>query len=56
MNQYIDELITEMYFDVTDLAAGNSFKDVGYDSKQEFFKEMKSKLEELQARLIKEAV
>ena len=51
MNKYIEELVTEMLFDVSDLAFGHSFQDVGYDSKKEFFLEMQSKLEQLDALL-----
>jgi hypothetical protein len=51
MNKYTQELITEMLFDVSDLAFGHSFKDVGYENKKEFLDEMKSKLEQLDALL-----
>ena len=54
MNKYIEEIITEMLFDFNDLAMGQGFKDIGYDSKQEFFKEMSHKTNELYSRLIKE--
>jgi len=54
MNKYIEELLTEMLFDFNDLAMGQGFKDIGYDSKQEFFKEMSNKTNELYSRLIKE--
>lgn len=56
MDKYIEELVTEMIFDFNDLAIGNSYQDVGYDSKREFFKEMSSKVNELYSRLSKEAV
>ena len=55
MNKYIEELLTEMLFDVNDLAVGNNYKAIGYDSKTEFFKEMSSKLNELYSRLQTEA-
>ncbi len=51
MNKYIEELLTEMLFDFNDLAIGNTYKDVGYDSKKEFFEEMSSKINELYSRL-----
>jgi hypothetical protein len=51
MDKYIKELVTEMLFDATDLAEGDSFKDVGYDSKKEYFDDLKAKLEELEERL-----
>jgi len=54
MNKYTEELITEMLFDFNDLALGNSYKDVGYDTKKEFFKEMSAKMDELYTRLNKE--
>lgn len=54
MNKYIEELVTEMYFDVCDVANGNSFKEIGYDSKKDFFEEMRTKLAELKFRLVKE--
>jgi hypothetical protein len=53
MNKYIEELVTEMLFDFNDLALGNSYKDVGYDTKKEFFEEMSSKVNELYSRLSK---
>jgi hypothetical protein len=53
MNKYIEELVTEMLFDFNDLALGNSFKDIGYDTKKEFFKEMSEKMNELYTRLSK---
>jgi hypothetical protein len=54
MNKYVEELVTEMLFDFNDLALGNSYKDVGYDTKKEFFKEMAQKMNELYSRLEKE--
>jgi hypothetical protein len=53
MNKYIEELVTEMLFDFNDLATGNSYKDVGYDTKKEFFEEMAKKVNELYSRLLK---
>ena len=55
MNKYIDELLTEMEFDFRDLAGGNSYKDVGYDNKKEFYDEMVNKILELESRLLPEA-
>jgi uncharacterized protein (UPF0305 family) len=54
MNKYIEELLTEMLFDFNDLRLGHTYKDVGYESKTEFFKEMSNKIEELYSRLEKE--
>ena len=51
MNKYIEELLTEMLFDFNDLALGNTYKDVGYDTKKEFFEEMSKKANELYDRL-----
>jgi hypothetical protein len=51
MNKYIEELLTEMLFDFNDLASGNTYKDVGYDNKREFFEEMSNKVNELYSRL-----
>jgi hypothetical protein len=53
MNKYIEELVTEMLFDFNDLTMGSSFKDIGYDTKKEFFKEMSAKMNELYSRLEK---
>ena len=53
MKKYIEELVTEMLFDFNDLAIGNSYKDVGYDTKKEFFEEMAKKVNELYSRLLK---
>ena len=54
MNKYIEELLTEMIFDFNDLALGNTYKDVGYDTKKEFFEEMSNKVNELYSRLLTE--
>lgn len=51
MDKYIEELLTEMLFDFNDLALGNTYKDVGYDTKKEFFEEMSNKVNELYSRL-----
>ena len=51
MDKYIEELLTEMLFDFNDLALGNTYKDVGYDTKKEFFEEMSRKVNELYSRL-----
>jgi hypothetical protein len=55
-NKYIEELVTEMLFDFNDLAIGQNYKDIGYDTKKEFFKEMSAKMNELISRLNKEGV
>jgi hypothetical protein len=55
MNKYIEELLTEMLFDFNDLRLGHTYKDVGYDTKAEFFREMSNKVEELYSRLQNEA-
>jgi hypothetical protein len=54
MDKYIEELVTEMIFDFNDLALGNTYKDVGYDTKKEFFEEMSRKVNELYSRLLTE--
>jgi hypothetical protein len=54
MKKYIEELVTEMLFDFNDLALGNTYKDIGYDTKKEFFQEMSGKMNELITRLQKE--
>jgi len=51
MDKYIEELITEMQFDVADLAMGHSYKAIGYYSKKDFFEMMHDKLAELASRL-----
>jgi hypothetical protein len=51
MNKYIEEVITDMIFDFNDLASGHSYKEVGYGTKNEFFKEMAIKANELYSRL-----
>jgi hypothetical protein len=53
MNKYVEELVTEMLFDFNDLALGHTYKDVGYDTKKEFYQEMSSKVNELYSRLNK---
>jgi len=55
-NKYIEELVTEMLFDFNDLALGQSYKDIGYDTKKEFFEEMSTKMNELISRLNKEGI
>jgi hypothetical protein len=56
MSKYTQELVTEMLFDVSDLAFGHSFKDIGYTDRKEFFEEMRSKLEQLDALLHTEEI
>jgi hypothetical protein len=51
MNKYIEELVTEMQFDFHDLAFGLTYKEIGYDTRKEFFEEMKRKIDELASRL-----
>ena len=41
-------LIQEMLFDVTDLLNGETFKQLGYENKKDFLKELKSKLEQVE--------
>ena len=53
MNKYVEELVTEMLFDVSDIAFGHSFQDVGYENKKDFFLEMQTKLEKLDSLLRK---
>jgi uncharacterized protein with von Willebrand factor type A (vWA) domain len=55
-NKYIEELVTEMLFDFNDLALGHTYKEIGYDTKKEFFQEMSRKVNELMSRLNKEGV
>jgi hypothetical protein len=55
MDKYIEELLTEMEFDFRDLAFGLTYKEIGYDSKKEFFDEMVNKILELESRLQREA-
>jgi hypothetical protein len=40
-----------MQFDCNDLAIGNTYKGIGYDSKKEFFEDMGNKVSELYFRL-----
>ena len=54
MDKYIEELVSEIQFEFHDLAFGLTYKDLGYDSKKEFYQEMKSKIDELASRLIKD--
>ena len=56
MDKYIEELVSELHFDISDLAFGHSYQDVGYDTKKEFFKEMSAKMNELISRLNKKGV
>ena len=53
MDKYIEELLTEMQFDFADLEFGLTYKEIGYESKKEFFEEMKNKLYKLYSRLLK---
>jgi len=43
--------IQQMYFDVTDLLHGESFKSLGYDDQKDFLQELQSKLEDLEYSL-----
>ena len=54
MNKYIEELVTEMLFDFNDLAFGLTYKDIGYDTKKEFYQEMSDKANALYSILLKE--
>ena len=40
-----------MYFDVTDLINGETYKALGYDGKKDFLKELQIKLEDLEYNL-----
>ena len=51
MNKYIEELVTEMYFDICDLSYGKNYKDIGYDNKKDCFENMKVRMNELIQRL-----
>jgi uncharacterized protein with von Willebrand factor type A (vWA) domain len=53
VDKYVEEVITEMLFDLNDMALGHTYKDIGYDTKKEFFEEMSSKANELYSRLLK---
>jgi len=53
-DKYIEELVTEMLFDFNDLAFGLTYKEIGYDTKKEFFEEMSRKANELYSILLKE--
>jgi hypothetical protein len=52
MDKYIEELVTEMQFDVADLCNGLSYKQIGYDTKKEYFLELNGKIIELYKRLL----
>lgn len=41
-------LIQELFFDMSDLANGQTYKSLGYENKQEFYSECKSKLERIE--------
>jgi hypothetical protein len=43
--------IQQMYFDVTDLINGETYKALGYDGKKDFLKELQIKLEDLEYNL-----
>jgi hypothetical protein len=49
-DKYIKELISEIFFEATDLEKGNSYKELGCDSKKDFFKELRSRLEQLEVK------
>jgi uncharacterized protein with von Willebrand factor type A (vWA) domain len=53
-DKYIEELVTEMLFDFNDLAFGLTYKEIGYDTKKEFFEEMSRKANELYSILLGE--
>ena len=55
-DKYIKDLVTEMFFEATDLANGNSYKELGYDSKKSFFEDLRSRLEQLEERLIDKGI
>jgi hypothetical protein len=56
MDKYIEEAITEMLFDLNDMALGSTYKDIGYDTKKEFFEEMSNKANEIYSRLLKKEI
>jgi hypothetical protein len=41
-------LIQELFFDMSDLANGETYKSLGYENKKEFYSECKSKLERIE--------
>ncbi len=45
------ELIQQSYFDLCDLLAGNSYADIGYDSRKEFLEILRDRLAEAEERL-----
>lgn len=47
-------LIQEVYFDVCDILEGNSYKDIGYENKEDFLLAQKEKLAEIENRYIDE--
>lgn len=47
-------LIQEMYFDVCDLLAGNTYQELSYDNKTDFLLIMRDKLAELENQLFPE--
>jgi len=43
--------IQQMYFDVTDLINGETYKAIGYDGQKDFLKEMQRRLDDLEYNL-----
>ena len=46
--------IQQMYFDVTDLINGETYKTIGYDGQKDFLKEMQKRLSDLEFNLTHE--
>ena len=46
--------IQQMYFDVTDLINGETYKAIGYDGQKDFLKEMQKRLSDLEFNLTHE--
>ena len=46
-------LIQQVYFDLCDVLNGDTFKDLGYNSKREFFEVNRDRLAEIEDRLFK---
>jgi hypothetical protein len=45
-------LIQEVYFDLTDLINGESYKSLGYDNRQDFLIESRAKLHRVETLLV----
>lgn len=51
MSNTITELVQEVYFDLVDLLNQNSYKDLGYDNKKDFFMTQLFKLEQIEYKV-----